>query len=290
MPRSSASDSKRRVEVRRLDVTDVPDVALAISEAAEAFGRIDIVVANAGLGSSGPVGEGRMARERQVIETNVIGAMATIDAAIAQFRRQGGGQVVGIGSVAGARGLPTSGSYSASKAAIATYLDAVRVETHREPITVTTIAPGYIDTPINQDMKNRPFLISVDKGGRAHGGPDRTRGGIRDRPCFPWTVAVRLLRVLPTSLLARAMPEREFAAPPLPRRRTRTPHRSCLGPVSGVRVSSGTPPKRGGGAWKRGAASRMTHGDRYSDSRADKRSCCRSPASRCLSLPRPRSR
>jgi short-subunit dehydrogenase len=207
------SDSKRRVEVRRLDVTDVPDVALAISEAAEAFGRIDVVVANAGLGSSGPVGEGRMARERQVIETNVIGAMATIDAAVAQFRLQGGGQVVGIGSVAGARGLPTSGSYSASKAAIATYLDAVRVETHREPITVTTIAPGYIDTPINQDMKSRPFLISVEEGARITADLIERGVGYATVPRFPWTVAVRLLRVLPTSLLARAMPEREFAAP-----------------------------------------------------------------------------
>ncbi len=214
----AGSDSKRRVEVRRLDVTDVPDVALAISEAAEAFGRIDIVVANAGLGSSGPVGEGRMARERQVIETNVIGAMATIDAAIAQFRRQGGGQVVGIGSVAGARGLPTSGSYSASKAAIATYLDSVRVETHREPITVTTIAPGYIDTPINQDMKSRPFLISADEGAKQTADLIERGVGYATVPRFPWTVAVRLLRILPTSLLARAMPEREFAAatPPEP--------------------------------------------------------------------------
>jgi short-subunit dehydrogenase len=211
--RAEIADSTRRVEIRRLDVTHAPDVAVAISEAAEALGRIDIVVANAGLGSSGPVGEGRMARERQVIETNVIGAIATIDAAVAQFRLQGGGQVVGVGSVAGARGLPTSGSYSASKAAVATYLDAVRVETHREPITVTTIAPGYIDTPINQDMKSRPFLISVDKGAKVMADLIERGVGYATVPRFPWTVIVPLLRVLPTSLLARAMPDREFSAP-----------------------------------------------------------------------------
>jgi NAD(P)-dependent dehydrogenase (short-subunit alcohol dehydrogenase family) len=142
--------------------------------------------------------------------------MATIDAAVALFRRQGGGQIVGIGSVAGARGLPTSGSYSASKAGVATYLDSVRVETHREPITVTTIAPGYIDTPINQDMKSRPFLVSVDKGARITADLIERGAGYATVPRFPWTLIVPLLRVLPVSLLARGMPEREFAAPDPP--------------------------------------------------------------------------
>jgi hypothetical protein len=203
----------RRVEVRALDVTDDADVAAAVAEAAEKLGRCDVVVANAGLGSSGPVGEGRMARDRQVIETNLIGAMATVDAAVTQFRRQGGGQIVGMASVAGARGLPGSGSYSASKAGLAVYLDSVRAETHREPIDVTTIAPGYIDTPINQDMKSRPFVIDAEKGARIMA--DLIERGARYStvPRFPWTLVTPLLRVIPTSWLARGMPEREFTAP-----------------------------------------------------------------------------
>ncbi len=201
----------RRVEVRQLDVTDDADVAAAIEEAAEKLGRCDIVVANAGLGSSGPVGEGRMERDRMVVETNLIGAMATIDAALALFRRQGGGQIVGVASVAGARGLPGSGSYSASKAGLAVYLDSVRAETHREPINVTTIAPGYIDTPINQDMKSRPFLIDVAKGARITADLIERRVGYATVPRFPWTVVAPLLRVLPTSWLARGMPKREFS-------------------------------------------------------------------------------
>src|SRR4051794_7072157 len=123
----------RRVEVRRLDVTDDDDVVAALAEAAETLGRCDIVVANAGVGGSGRVGHGHTARGRLIVETNLIGAIATIDAAVALFRRQGGaGQVVGVGSVAGARGLPGSASYSASKAGIAIYLEAVRAETHSE--------------------------------------------------------------------------------------------------------------------------------------------------------------
>lgn len=209
----ATADPARRVEIRRLDVTDDADVAAAISEAAERLGRCDVVIANAGLGSTGPVGEGRIKRDRQVIETNLIGAMATIDAAVALFRRQGGGQIVGISSVAGARGLPGSGSYSASKAGLATYLDSVRAETHREPITVTTIAPGYIDTPINQDVKSRPFLLGVEKGARITADLIERGVGHATVPRFPWTVVAPLLRVLPTSLLVRGMPKRDFTAP-----------------------------------------------------------------------------
>ena len=206
----AAADPARRVEVRQLDVTDDVDVAAALDEAAEKLGRCDVVVANSGLGNSPRVGEGGMERNRAIVETNLIGAMATIDAAVALFRRQGGdGQVVGISSVAGVRGLPGSASYSASKAGVRTYLESVRAETYREPITVTTIAPGYIDTPINQDMKSRPFLIDVDKGAQITADLIERGVGHAMVPRFPWTLITPLLRVLPTSWLARSVPQRD---------------------------------------------------------------------------------
>jgi short-subunit dehydrogenase len=208
----ATANPERRVEVRQLDVTDDADVAAAIAEAAETLGRCDIVVANAGVGNSGRVGEGNMERGRLIVETNLIGAMATIDAAVALFRRQGGpGQIVGVGSVAGVRGLPGSASYSASKAGVAVYLESVRAETYREPITVTTIAPGYIDTPMNQDMKSRPFLIDVETGARTAADLIERGVGYATVPRFPWRVVAPLLRVLPTSLLARSVPQRDSA-------------------------------------------------------------------------------
>jgi short-subunit dehydrogenase len=204
----AARSPARRVTLRRLDVTDVADVAAAIEEAAQALGRLDVVVANAGVGSSGAVGEGNVERGRVIVETNLIGAMATVDAAVALFRRQGGGHVVGIGSVAGVRGLPGSSSYSASKAGVATYLEAVRAETHAEPITVTTIAPGYIDTPLNRGMRSRPFLIDVDRGARIIADLIERRVRYATVPRWPWTVVAPLLRVLPTAWVAHAAPRR----------------------------------------------------------------------------------
>ena len=199
----------REVAVRALDVTDDADVAAAIGEAAEQLGRIDLVVANAGIGSGGRVGEGNFAGDRATIETNVIGAMATVDAAVTLFRRQdGGGQVVGIASVAAYRGMPGTGAYSASKAALKTYLDSVRAETYREPITVTTLSPGYIDTPLNEDIKNRPFLIDVEKGARL--AADLIERGVGESPVprWPWKLVVPLLRRMPTRMLASGAPRR----------------------------------------------------------------------------------
>jgi short-subunit dehydrogenase len=193
----------RRVEIRELDVTDYELVPGVVEELAAALGGLDLVVANAGVGSSGPVGHGNASSDRTVIETNVLGAMATIDAGVELFLRQGRGRVVVISSVAAFRGLPGSASYSASKAAIAVYADAVRAELHGAPIEVTTLYPGYIDTPLNQDMESRPFLVSLDKGAGVIA--DKIERGVNSStiPVFPWNVISRLVRVLPTALLAR---------------------------------------------------------------------------------------
>lgn len=193
----------REVAVRTLDVTDSADVTAALEEAAGRLGRVDLVVANAGIGGGGAAGEGRFAADRAIIETNLIGAMATVDAAVALFRRQGGGQIVGISSVAAYRGMPGGGSYSASKAALSTYLDAVRAETYREPITVTALAPGYIDTPLNAAMKSRPFLIDVQKGARIAADLIERGVGKSTVPRWPWMLVGPLLRRVPTRLLAR---------------------------------------------------------------------------------------
>jgi hypothetical protein len=119
------------------------------------------------------------------------------------FLRQGSGHVVVISSVAGVRGLPGSGGYSASKAAIAVYADALRAEVHGTAIKVTTLYPGFIDTPLNQDLASRPFLIPLDKGASIIA--DKIERGVKSStiPVFPWNVIALLLRILPTSVVAR---------------------------------------------------------------------------------------
>jgi short-subunit dehydrogenase len=193
----------RRVEIRELDVTDYEAVPAVVEELAAALDGLDLVIANAGVGASGAVGHGHARADRAVIETNMLGAMATIDAAVALFLRQGRGQIVAISSVAAFRGLSGSASYSASKAGIAVYTDAVRAELHGTPIKVTTLYPGYIDTPLNQDIERRPFLIDLDKGAALIA--DKIERGVNSStiPVYPWGVVSRLLRSAPTALIAK---------------------------------------------------------------------------------------
>lgn len=192
-----------RVHTQALDVNRTGEVPDAIAEAERALGSLDIVVVNAGIGHRGRVGHGHFEQHREIIQTNVIGAMATCDAAIKSFKKRGGGQLVVISSVAAFRGLPGGSAYSASKAAISVYTDAIRAEVHGLPITVTTIYPGFIDTPINQSNPNRPFLITVERGSKIIADKIERRKQKAVVPAWPWAIVARLAPLVPTRLLAR---------------------------------------------------------------------------------------
>jgi len=194
-----------RVEVAALDVRDPEAVRRVLDDLAQRLGDVGIVVANAGIGNERRCGDGRFDKDEDIIRTNVIGAMATVDAAVALFRRTGGGQVVGISSVAAFRGLPGSAAYSASKAAISTYLEGVRAEVEPRGIDVTTISPGYIDTPINQSMKSRPFLVTPEEGARQIA--DLVARKVRHStvPVLPWGVVGTIMRLVPDPIWYRAM-------------------------------------------------------------------------------------
>ncbi|OLU13141.1 hypothetical protein BVH01_22585 [Pseudomonas sp. PA1(2017)] len=195
----------RSIAVLQLDVTDYAACQLAVEHAREALGGLDGVIANAGVGFAGKAGSGRFQRYRQTLETNLIGAIACLDAATELFRRQGHGHLVAIASVAGKRGLPASAGYSASKAGLISHMQSLDLELYGSDIATTTILPGYIDTPINQDSGPRPFLIDVDQGARLIARHIGKRSRSAYVPGWPWAVIGRLLPCLPTWLLARAL-------------------------------------------------------------------------------------
>jgi len=190
-----------RVVVHALDVTDFASVPRVMGEAASELGGLDIVIANSGIGGATPIGRGAFDAARRVIETNLLGAMATIDAAVEIFYRQGRGHVVGVTSVAAVRGLPMQGAYSASKSGLSRYLEAVRAEVQGTPIRVTDLAPGFIDTEINRHMPSRPFVVSAEKGTEAMVAMIERAVGFAYVPRMPWTPLAQLLKILPTRLL-----------------------------------------------------------------------------------------
>jgi hypothetical protein len=192
-----------QVFVAALDVTDDACVAAVFVEAWGVLGSLDIVVANAGIGHHGYIGKLAFGKVRDTVNTNVTGFMATVDAAMHCFRQQGYGHLVGISSVAAFRGMPAGGVYGASKAAVNTYLESLRAETYHSPIHVTTLSPGFIDTPLNRGAKSRPFVISVEKGGKLLVDLIEKKVDRATVPRWPWALVARVVAVLPTALIAK---------------------------------------------------------------------------------------
>src|ERR1700704_6296464 len=148
-----------------LDVTDAKALGAAAADFIGHFGAPDLVIANAGIsvGTHGDELED-VEKLRRVLDVNVAGLAATLAAFAPAMRRAGRGTLAGIASVAGFRGLPGAGAYSASKYAAITWLESLRVELYGSGVSVVCICPGYIDTPMTQvNRYPMPFLLPVDE-------------------------------------------------------------------------------------------------------------------------------
>ncbi len=187
-----------RVAVHAGDVRDATALERAAGDFVARFGVPDIVIANAGV-SLGALTEHAedLPTFRTVLDTNVLGIVHTFAPFVAAMRDAGCGTLVGIASVAGFRGLAGSGAYSASKAAAITYLESLRLELRGSGVSVVTICPGYIATPMTETNPYRmPFLLDADKAARL------VARAIERRKRFyvlPWQMAIvgRVLRALP---------------------------------------------------------------------------------------------
>ncbi|MBW2366314.1 MAG: SDR family NAD(P)-dependent oxidoreductase [Deltaproteobacteria bacterium] len=191
------------VEVQRLDVTDDDAVFTIVGKLAQQMGGLDIIFANAGVGLKETIGKGQFENSRKNVEVNLIGAMATVDAAVSHFLERGAGHVVGNCSVAVFRGMAGNGSYGASKAGFANYLEALRVEVYRKNIDVTVLYPGYISTELSDSLHTRPFVISPEKAATiiAYLIEKKAKSGMV--PAFPWNIIGRLLKILPLSVISK---------------------------------------------------------------------------------------
>jgi short-subunit dehydrogenase len=195
-----------RHHVFALDVTDHRALADAARQFIKATGGADVVIANAGI-SQGTLTEYAedLAVFERIVATNLTSTVATFAPFIAAMKSQAAAgsrdcRLVGIGSVAGIRGLPGAGAYSASKAAVLSYCESLRVELRSSGIKVVTIAPGYIDTPMTQvNAYPMPFLMPSERFA------DKALAAIAAGSSYrviPWQmgVAAKLLRMLPNAV------------------------------------------------------------------------------------------
>ena len=191
-------------EIYNADVSDSDSIVAAGHACMSRQGIPDVVIANAGI-SIGMDSAMRqdLAMMAKTFATNNTGSAATFHPFISAMVQRGSGTLVGIGSVAGIRGLPGHGAYCASKAAVIAYCESLRGELRAAGVKVVTICPGYIDTPLTQkNSYAMPFLMQAETFAEKAFQAIETGASYR---VIPWQMGAvaKLLRVLPNALFDR---------------------------------------------------------------------------------------
>lgn len=186
------------------DVRDARAMQAAAAEFIEKAGVPDVVIGCAGI-SVGALTENAadLPVFQAVMDANLMGLVHTFHPFVAPMQAQGRGVLCGIASVAGVRGLPGGGAYSASKAAARVYLEALRLELKSSGIRVVTVSPGYIETPMTHvNPYPMPFRMSADAAAAKVARLIEKR---RAESIIPWQMAVvaSLMRCMPRALYDR---------------------------------------------------------------------------------------
>jgi NAD(P)-dependent dehydrogenase (short-subunit alcohol dehydrogenase family) len=170
------SASGGRALAVRTDVSDRDSVEAMVEKTVDAFGTLDVLVNNAGLGLSGRVAELRLEDLRHVFEVNTVGPLNCVQASLPRMRR--GGRIINVSSVVGKRSVPKVGGYCATKFALNALSDALRVEIAERGITVTSVYPG---TTLTSFRENARRTRDEKRGWRPKGvGPEKVAMRIAD--------------------------------------------------------------------------------------------------------------
>jgi short-subunit dehydrogenase len=175
------------VHVYPADVGDTRAMRDAIDRFVRDAGGADLVVANAGVGIKSALLEGNSEDVAQLMTVNVIGVTNTVVPFIPIMVRQGSGVLCAISSMAGHRALPGRVAYSASKKAVITFMDGLRMDLHGSGVHAMTICPGFVHTPMTEGMKGMPFVIELDEA------VTYMSGAIAEKKAtftFPWQMNV----------------------------------------------------------------------------------------------------
>ncbi len=186
------------------DVIEASAVHEAVRRAAETLGGpFDLAIANAGVSIPGHATKFNLVEVERVLRVNVFGLIYLFDAVIPAMVERRSGRFVGVASLAGLRGLPASAAYSASKAAVQSFLEASRIELLPYGVGVTTVNPGFIATPMTE--KNRfkmPFLMDADRAARIIAAGLERGKRVIEFP-RPMSMVTRVMRYLPDAVYER---------------------------------------------------------------------------------------
>ena len=162
-----------------LDVTDRADVEAFVGAAVEEFGRLDVLVSNAGISKIGPVGDLDVDGWSAMIDVNLRGVLNGIAAAMPVFRRQGRGHFVTTVSTAGLKIVPTMAVYAATKNAVRTLMECLRQESTDGVIRTTSISPGFVSTELDSSIDDPAMRAEIRRNMDSFGlAPDAVAAAI----------------------------------------------------------------------------------------------------------------
>ncbi len=161
--------ARRKDELEKMRGPNLVPVALDVADtdalvnAIHAAGDLDLVIANAGIGQPTSARKIDWAVVKKIMDVNVTAACVTVAAALPAMIARNQGHVVAVSSLAAFRGMPGNGAYCASKAAIHTFMESIRVDLRRTKVKATTIYPGFVKTDMTAKNKfPMPFLMELD--------------------------------------------------------------------------------------------------------------------------------
>ncbi|TVQ90531.1 MAG: SDR family NAD(P)-dependent oxidoreductase [Deltaproteobacteria bacterium] len=164
--RANAEQHEARATAYVHDVTDVEGTAAAFQAIVQELDGLDILIYCAGIMPEIGPDQYDPLLDQQIVQVNLIGAMAWLNLAAERFRLQGSGSLVGVGSVAGDRGRIGNPAYCASKAGLHTFMESLRNRLDRHGVKVVTVKPGPVDTPMTAGRDKLPLLIDAERCAR----------------------------------------------------------------------------------------------------------------------------
>jgi short-subunit dehydrogenase len=206
------------------DVGDRKQAVAAIQEIATQLGPVDLLIANAGVGMPTLLDPVNVEDIETMFRVNVLGVVYAIEAVLPEMLRRGRGHLAAVSSLAAYKGMPGESGYCASKAAVNSYMEGLRIHLRERGIAVTTICPGFVRTPMTQvNDFHMPWLLEADAAARRIVRALRRRRKVYN---FPWqtTLLMKLTRWLPDWVMARSM-RKYNENPPFPPRGGKGPGR-----------------------------------------------------------------
>ncbi len=180
------------------NVADFAEIPGLFDTIVDELGGLDILIYAAGVMPEVVEGEYDFAKDRAMIEVNLLGAMAWMNPAAAFFEAQRRGTIAGISSIAGERGRRGNPGYCTSKAALSTYLESLRNRLSRYGVNVVTIKPGFVDTAMTRGKKGLFWLISADTAAQRALDVARRGTGAISFLSWRWRTVALVVRSIPS--------------------------------------------------------------------------------------------